>query len=113
MMEGNFGSTMDLRIAACDTVIYLDLPRTRCIYHVFKRVIKYRNRTRPDMGEGCAEKFDLKFLRWVWNFPKTTKPAIEERLARGGREKTIIRLHSKREIEAFFVNLAKNGVKSN
>ena len=25
----------------------------------------YNNKTRPDMGEGCKEKLDLEFLRWV------------------------------------------------
>lgn len=108
IIDGNFGSTMELRIAACDTVIFLDMPRIVCIYHILKRVLKYRNTTRPDMGEGCAEKFDLKFLGWVWNFPKTTKPQIEERLKRFERDKTIIRLRSKRDVEDFFARIESN-----
>jgi hypothetical protein len=29
---------------------------------------------RPDMGEGCPERIDLEFLKWVWNFnPKNRK----------------------------------------
>lgn len=32
---------------------------------VIKRYIKYRNQTRPDMGEGCNEKIDREFVWWV------------------------------------------------
>lgn len=107
IMDGNFGGTMEMRLAACDTVIYLDFPRAICLYRALKRVAKYYNRTRPDMSDGCREKLDFEFLGWVWNFPKTTKPVIEERLKRFEGEKTIIRLHSPRETEDFLKNLAK------
>ena len=26
----------------------------------------YKGKTRPDMGEGCTEKFDLEFAKWVF-----------------------------------------------
>ncbi len=47
IMDGNFGGTMDLRLAACDTAVLLDLPRTVCVYRVLKRRIKYRGTNRP------------------------------------------------------------------
>jgi len=105
VMDGNFGGTMEMRLKACDTVIFLDFSRTVCIYRVFKRWLKYRNTHRPDMTEGCNEKVDLEFLGWIWNFPQTTKPTIEERLKILGRGKTIFRLKSKREVEEFFAKL--------
>jgi len=108
IMDGNFGGTMEIRLAACDTVLYLDFPRTICIYRVFKRRLMYRNKSRPDMGEGCNEKIDLEFLQWVWNFPKTTKPKIEERLKRFEGEKTIIRLRSSRDVEDFLAQIKSN-----
>ncbi len=108
ILDGNFGGTMELRIAASDTVIFLDLPRIVCIFHALKRWAKYWNTNRPDMSEGCNEKIDLEFLLWVWNFPKTTKPKIEERLKLFENEKTIIRLKSSREVEDFFVNYSQD-----
>jgi adenylate kinase family enzyme len=107
IMDGNFGGTMEMRLKASDTVIFLDLPRAVCTYRVFRRRLKYRNTHRPDMAEGCNEKIDLEFLGWVWNFPKTTRPKIEERLKRFENEKTVIRLRSKKEVEDFLRNLEK------
>ena len=112
IMDGNFGGTMEMRVKACDTVIFLDMPRTLCVYRALKRVALYRKTTRPDMAEGCEEKFDLKFLGWIWNFSKTTKPKIEKLIEKYQNEKKIIRLKSKKEVENFFMNLEANKVKS-
>lgn len=109
VIDGNFNSTMELRMKASDTVIYLNFARTICVYRAFKRALKYYHKTRPDMGEGCREKLDFEFLRWVWTFPKTDKPKIEERLERLGKEKTLFRLRSRREVEDFLMSLENFG----
>lgn len=101
IMDGNFGGTMEIRLAAADTVVFLDFPRLLCTFRAIKRAITYRNRTRPDMGPGCNEKMDLEFLRWVWQFPGKTVPAIERRLAKLGPNVQILRLRSPTEVEAF------------
>ncbi len=107
IMDGNFGGTMELRLQYCDTAIFLDFPRTVCIYRAVKRWAKYWKTNRPDMAEGCNEKIDLEFLGWIWNFQKTTKPKIEERLKRFENKKTIIYLRSPKEVENFLMNLKK------
>jgi adenylate kinase family enzyme len=107
IMDGNFGGTMEMRIKACDTVIFLDFPRRICLYRAVKRALTYYNKTRPDMGEGCREKIDFEFLGWIWNFPKTTKPVIEERLTLLGKEKNIVRLRRPREAADFLKSFEK------
>lgn len=101
IIDGNFGGTMEIRLAAADTVVLLDFPRMLCMYRAIKRAVTYRNRTRPDMGPGCTEKLDLAFLRWIWQFPGKTLATIEGRLAKLGPEVKLIRLHSPNEVEAF------------
>ncbi|HVF90708.1 MAG TPA: AAA family ATPase, partial [Blastocatellia bacterium] len=51
VMDGNYSGTLDVRLQACDTVIFLDISRLICLWRVLKRLIKYRNRSRPDMAE--------------------------------------------------------------
>jgi len=104
IMDGNFGGTLEMRLKHCDTAIFLDLPRTVCIYRALKRWTKYYNTNRPDMTVGCNEKVDLEFLGWIWSFPKKKKPKIEEKLKIFEKEKTIIRLRSPKEVENFFLN---------
>ncbi len=45
VMDGNYGGTLDLRLAACDAVIFLDLPRWLCIARVLGRWLRYSGRT--------------------------------------------------------------------
>ena len=74
--DGNYIGGMDLRLERADTAIFLDFGRLVCICSVIKRRLKNRGKTRPDMAEGCPEKIDFEFLKWIWQFPKKTRPDI-------------------------------------
>src|SRR5687767_15631826 len=39
VMDGNFSGTFEHRLGACDTVIFLDLPRWVCAWLVLKGVV--------------------------------------------------------------------------
>ena len=101
IMDGNYRGTLEIRAAAADTIIFLDLPRILCIWRAVKRWAKYPNQTRPDMGEGCPEKIDFEFLQWIWNFPRDSKPRLVEMLRQYEETKSIYVLKSRREVEAF------------
>jgi|SRR5215213_8957243 len=107
IIDGNYSGTLAMRVEKCDTVIFLDMPRSLCVYRILKRLAFHRPGTRPDMTEGCEERFDwefIKFIKWTWNYPSRSKPKIEALLKRCENEKTIIRLKSKRDIENFLAN---------
>lgn len=80
IIDGNYGSAMDIRFERADIVIYLDYFTLTCLWHVIKRRIKYHGRTRPDMTEGCPEKIDLEFIRWIISFRRKRRPGIIEKL---------------------------------
>lgn len=101
IIDGNYGSTLEMRLAACDTVVYLCPPRLVCLGRALKRYYRHRGRTRPDMGPECPEKIDLEFLRWIWNFSRRDAPRIEKRLARAPERAAIVRLGSAAEVEEF------------
>jgi adenylate kinase family enzyme len=101
VMDGNYSGTLELRLAACDTVLFLDLPRRVCLWRVAKRWIEYRGRNRPDMASGCNEKIDLKFLAWIWNYQKRNRPKVLAQCDRYAANKRIVRLRSTNEMEKF------------
>lgn len=101
VMDGNYSGTMDIRFEACDTVIFLDMARTLCIWRVLKRVIRYQKKSRPDMAEGCPEKLNLEFLLWIWNYPSRTRPKIVTMLESNPGEKRIVWLRSQSDVDRF------------
>jgi adenylate kinase family enzyme len=101
IIDGNYGGTMEIRLKAADTIIFLDISRTICVFRAFKRMVQYRNKTRPDMGKGCKEKFDPEFFKWIWQFQTKSKPQILEQLERFSNDKQIIILKSPKEVKKF------------
>lgn len=104
IMDGNFGGTRKMRFEACDTVILLDLPRYLCIYRILKRTILFRNKRRPDMADGCPERFDPEFLSWIWTYPSSGRVRAVNDLSQVG-SKAVYVLQSRQEIERFLNNL--------
>lgn len=106
IMDGNFDRTMPQRIARCDTVIYLDFSRLTCLAGVAKRVLTTYGTVRPDMGEGCPERLDLDFLKWVWNFNRNKRDK-NYRLLNDVTHAKVIILKNRRQAKAF-VNALEN-----
>lgn len=104
IMDGNFGGTREMRMKACDTVIFLDLPRRVCLYRILKRVLLYRGKTRPDMAAGCSEKIDLEFIAWIWNYPYRSRPRILDEMKHFSAKHLVV-LRSTREIDAFLLGI--------
>ena len=90
IMDGNVNRTMEERIAHCDTIIYLDFSRFACLRGVLKRVITTYGKVRPDMGEGCPERLDWEFLKWVWNFNKNKRERYYRMLNEAEGKETVV-----------------------
>ena len=102
ILDGNYGRTMELRFARADTVVFLDYSRWLCCYRAIKRRVQYGGRSRPDMTEGCDEKIDLEFLKWIWDYPATRRPGILARLEELRAEgKRVYRLRHPRDARRF------------
>ena len=66
VIDGNYSKVQyHRRLELADKIICLELNRFICFWRVFKRYIKHYGKTRADMGEGCNEKLDWEFIRWV------------------------------------------------
>jgi adenylate kinase family enzyme len=65
-----------LRGARADTVFWFDLPRWVCMSGVMLRTALCQGQVRPEMAEGCPERFDLEFIRYVWTFRARQRPKL-------------------------------------
>lgn len=101
VIDGNYGSTIDVRLAAADTVIYLDFARWRCLSGVVRRRFEYHGRVRPDMSEGCFERLDWAFLKWIWNYRRVNRPKVLEMLGALDGEKEVVMLRDRSEVRRF------------
>lgn len=102
IIDGNYGGsgTLQERLDACDTIVYLDFPRRVCLWRVFRRILRYYGQTRPDLADDCPEKFDWEFVKWVWDTPKR-RPAAMARLEPFGESRNVIFLRNARQVRTF------------
>ena len=103
IIDGNYASTMEMRLKNADTVFWLDYPTEVCLAGLRER----RGKPRPDMlwveradGEGDAE-----FWEYVRHFRETNRPAILALLARYP-EKNVIIFQDRQEADAFLKTLS-------
>ena len=101
VMDGNYTSTLQMRADVADTIIFLDTTRRVSYLRVVVRYLTNRGKTRPDVTEGCPEKIDMDFIRWIWSYPGTRKPTILKFLEKQRESKNVYILYNQREIEEF------------
>ena len=95
IIDGNYSSTMELRMVACDTVIFLDYPLAVCLDGIRER----RGKPRSDMPWIETEE-DSEFIEFIKNYNEQQKPKVLELLKKYS-DKNIIILESREQADAF------------
>ena len=90
IMDGNYRSTLTIRIDRADTVIFLDASTATCLWRITKRTLTYWRQQRPDTGAGCRERFDPNFYRYVVTFNSTRRGPLLAYLMRYEERKRIL-----------------------
>jgi len=104
IIDGTYRKTLEKRINAADTIIFLDIPKWLAFYRLIKRRIMYRHRKRPDLPDFLKEKISVLLLRKNLTF---SRKKMYEFINRYKGSKTIIVLKSPTEIDNF-LNTIKN-----
>lgn len=105
IIDGNYGGTMDVRFERADTIVYMDMSTVKCLWRVMGRIYKYHGKVRPDMPEGCAERFDLDFLHYVATYNLVRRKGLLKKLETLKKKKKIISLKNDNDIQAFLSEL--------
>ena len=97
IIDGNYSRTMEIRLAACDTVFLFDLPVSDCLGGAISRLGKERY----DMPWIDTE-LDLKLKQEIEQFPTKNLPKIYELLEKYN-DKSIVIFKSREEADAFLM----------
>lgn len=95
IVDGNYGATMELRMAACDTVILLDYPLDVCLDGVRQRIGRpHEDLPWIEVGE------DAEFLEFIKCFHAKQRPQIMELLEKHSDKNRLI-FTSREQADAF------------
>ena len=87
IIDGNYGSTMELRMQTCDTVIFLDYPLDVCLDGIQER--KGKRRSDLPWIEGHEE--DAEFVAFIKSYNSESRPKVIE----------LLKQYSHKEIHVF------------
>ena len=105
VLDGNYTASLPMRVAAADTIVVVDFPRHVCLSRALKRLLRFRGRTRPDMGAGCPERLNLSFLLWIWRYPQTERPELLHNIWCHGGHAHVVTLTSQDDVEKWLAHL--------
>lgn len=110
IIDGNYRRTLTMRMLEADTIIFLDIPRWRCLYQAIKRQLYYHRCDRPDVQVNCPAQFDKKFLLflwYIWGFNAKSRRYLLDCLSLAPHAK-VYRFTSHKEIDLFMASLENN-----
>ena len=106
IIEGSYMWLAYHRMHYADVIIFLDVPRYKCIWRVIKRAIIHHGKIIPGSPEGCHQRllsFEfLVFLKWVWNYDRRNRVAMMYDLETFRDEKKIYVLGAATDIAKFY-----------
>ena len=108
VIDGNYSKLFyERRMAEADIIILLLFNRFVCLHRAYRRYIKYKNTTRPDMAEGCKEKFDLAFAKWIlWDGRrKSAKERYKWLISKYGDKAIVIK--NQKQLNSYIQSISK------
>lgn len=97
VIDGTYLSSIEPRLQAADTAVFLDIPAHISIFRALRRYWKHKGGARPDFNAGRHERITWRFIKKITTF---SKKKVLEKLKENPNIKVII-LKSSKEIESF------------
>ena len=66
VIDGNYSKlSFERRMEEADVIVLLLFPKLSCLCRVTRRYLTFKDKSRPDMADGCKEKLDPEFVKWI------------------------------------------------
>ena len=102
IIDGNYGSTMELRMQKCDTVIFLDYDVNVCLDGIKSRQGKFRS----DMPWISSNEDETEFIEFIKNYNADSRPKVLGLLEKY-KEKNIVILKNRLQAEEFLTKIKR------
>jgi adenylate kinase family enzyme len=99
LIEGNYASSLPIRLVRADTMIFLDLPALTCLAGILQRRLRYRGGRHTQ--DGVYDRITWSFVRCIWRYRKTMRSRVRSLSDQHGRHTTLVLLTSRRQATRF------------
>lgn len=103
VIDGNYASSLPIRLNRADTVIFLDLPPVTCLWGIAQR--RLRHRGGQDDQTGVYDRITWDFIKYVWNYRRTMAPRVRSLIAEHAGHAQVHIVKSRRAANALTARL--------
>jgi adenylate kinase family enzyme len=104
VIDGNYNSTLQMRLAVADTVIFMDLPTRSCLRGILARQLRHgRGQNR---ASGVYNRITPGVLRYVLGYRRTMRPRVWAKIDQFAPDAKVIVLTSRRQATRFLSSVA-------
>jgi adenylate kinase family enzyme len=93
IIDGNYASSLPIRLRAADTVIFLDLPVGSCLAGIARRRLRHGGQHR---ATGVYDRITLGFVRYIIGYRRQMAPRVRRLIFEHAGDAELIVLRSRR-----------------
>jgi adenylate kinase family enzyme len=103
IIDGNYASTLPIRLQVADTVIFLDLPGWACLLGILQRQVRHGGGQHQANGE--YNRITWNFARYIIGYRKTMAPRVRSLIAEHASGAQVVILRSRRAASRYLATV--------
>jgi adenylate kinase family enzyme len=107
VIDGSYASSVLIRLAPADTVIFLDMPATVCLRSIAEQRLWHRAGQHAALG--VHDRITWNFIRYIIGYRKHMAPRVRQLIAEHAGDARVIVLHSRRAVRHYLASVAEQG----
>ncbi len=102
IIDGNYASTLPIRLAAADTVIFLDLPGWACLWGIAARRLRHGGGQHQAIG--VYDRITWGFVRYILGYRKNMAPRVRALITSHARDAQVTVLRSRAAVRRYLAD---------
>ncbi|HEY3996976.1 MAG TPA: hypothetical protein VGM40_13550 [Mycobacterium sp.] len=102
IIDGNYASTLPIRLEAADTVIFLDLPGRACLWGIAARRLRHRGGQHQVIG--VYDRITWGFIRYILGYRKQMAPRVRALITSHAGDAQVTVLRSRAAVRRYLAN---------
>jgi adenylate kinase family enzyme len=105
VIDGNYNSTLPIRLNACDTVVLMDTATLVCLWGMFSRQLRHGS---GHKGNGIHNRIHWGVIKYVATYRRSMRPRVLAKIHEHAVHADVVLLSSRRSVRRWLAQAARD-----